>query len=340
MGNGGTGARATLNDVAQLAEVSVATASKALSGMPRVSSATRERVIRAAERLAYQPNHSAQSLASGRSRTIGLITSDLQGRFSTPILVGVENALGRQSTSVLLSNARGDAELERQHVGMLLARGVDGLIVVNAETNPRPPVELASPLPVPVVYAYAPSTDSADASVTCDNHGAGWLAVEHLLGTGRRRVAVIAGDQSYAAVHDRTNGALEALHDAALEPAGAVRSGPWTEAWGREATERLLEDAPDLDGIVCQSDQIARGCLDVLERSGRRVPEDVAVVGHDNWGVIAEGTRPTLTSIDNECEEIGARAAAMLVDAVAGNPHHGVELIACRLVQRESTAPA
>ncbi|WP_240896952.1 LacI family DNA-binding transcriptional regulator [Kineococcus vitellinus] len=330
--------RSTLSDVATLAGVSLATASKALRGQPRVGPATRERVLQAAQQLAYQPNHAAQSLVLGRSRTIGLITSDLQGRFSTPILVGAEDALGRHSTSVLLSNARGDADLEREHVQTLLSRNVDGLIVVNAETNPRPSLALSSP--VPVVYAYAPSTDAEDASVTCDNRGAGRLAVEHLLALGRRRIALIGGARSYAASRDRAAGARQALKAAGLAPCGSVRFGDWSEAWGRQAMQHLLEEDAEVDAVVCQSDQIARGCLDVLHFAGRRVPEDVAVIGHDNWDVIAEGTQPGLTSIDNECEQIGRRAAAMLVEAMGGAAHHGVELVPCRLVPRGSTAPA
>lgn len=338
MGTAGSGSRPTLLDVATLAGVSLATASKALRDMPRVGPATRRRVVQAAEQLAYQPNHAAQSLVLGRTRTIGLITSDLEGRFSTPVLVGAEDALGRESTSVLLSNARGDADLERRHVETLLSRNVDGLIVVNAETNPRP--SLAASSPVPVVYAYAPSTAAEDASVTCDNRGAGRLAVEHLLSLGRRRIAVVGGPRSYAASRDRAAGAVQALADAGLATSGDLRFGRWDESWGREAVQRLLEEDADVDGVVCQSDQIARGCLDALERSGRRVPRDVAVVGHDNWSVLTEGTRPTLTSIDNECVEIGRRAAAMLVDALAGAPHQGVDLVPCRLVRRESSTPA
>ena len=116
MATADTHSTARLEDVAALANVSLATASKALHGKPRVSEDTRERVMEAARQLNYSPNKLAQSLASGRSGTIGLVTSDLQGRFSTPILIGAENELRAQSTSVLLANARGDDALERSRV--------------------------------------------------------------------------------------------------------------------------------------------------------------------------------------------------------------------------------
>lgn len=133
-----TGRAARLEDVAALAGVSTATASKALHNKPRISEETKQRVLDAAKQLNYSPNKLAQSLARGTTGTIGLVTSDLQGRFSTPILIGAENELRAQSTSVLLANARGDAALERQHVEKLLSLKVDGLLIVQCETNPRP----------------------------------------------------------------------------------------------------------------------------------------------------------------------------------------------------------
>ena len=133
-----TGRAARLEDVAALAGVSTATASKALHNKPRISEETKQRVLDAAKQLNYSPNKLAQSLARGTTGTIGLVTSDLQGRFSTPILIGAENELRAQSTSVLLANARGDTALERQHVEKLLSLKVDGLLIVQCETNPRP----------------------------------------------------------------------------------------------------------------------------------------------------------------------------------------------------------
>ena len=149
---------ATLTDVARLAGVSIATASKALNGRDQVSPVTRERVLVAAEQLAFSPNALARGLLAGRTGTVGLLTSDLDGRFSIPVLMGAEDAAGEGSISVFLCDARGDAIREQHHVKALLARRVDGLIVVGSRTEPRPP--LRGRLAVPVVYAYAPSVNS------------------------------------------------------------------------------------------------------------------------------------------------------------------------------------
>ena len=147
----------TLTDVARLAGVSVATASKALNGRSQVRAETRARVVEAAERLAFSPNALAQSLLAGRTGTVGLLTSDLEGRFSIPILLGAEDAFGADRTSVFLCDARGDAIREQHHVRALLSRRVDGLIVVGARADPRP--SLGRSLPVPVVYAYSSSDE-------------------------------------------------------------------------------------------------------------------------------------------------------------------------------------
>lgn len=329
--------KVTLADVAAEAGVSLATASKALNNQPRVSDSTRAKVTTVAKRLNYAPNTFAQSLVTGRTNSIGIITSDLVGRWSIPILIGAEDELGNTSNTVLLSNARGDTLLERNSLDFLISRSVDGILIAGQETNPRSPLRHSAD--VPLVYAYAPSEDPQDCSVTCDNVQAGRLAVEHLLSCGKSRIAIICGSDTFSASTDRLRGSLEALHEAGLEPAGPIRFNEWSEAWGRAATRLLIDQHVDFDGVVCQSDQIARGCLTILRQEGLEVPHDVAVIGHDDWQVLTLESMPPLTSITNQTEEIGHIAARNLLDAIQGNPHHGVEYVPCRLVQRESTLP-
>jgi len=327
---------ATLSDVARLAGVSIATASKALNGRAQVRAETRAKVVAAAEQLQFSPNSLARSLLSGRSGTVGLVTHDLEGRFSIPTLMGAEDAFGTGKVSVLLCDARGDAIREQHHIQALLGRRVDGLIIVGARPDPRPSL---GNLPVPVVYAYAPSDDPRDCSLVSDNVGGGRLAAEHLITCGRSRVAVISGEASYGAAQDRVAGATAALAEAGLEPVGGhALYGAWTEDWGRGAIRGLLAKHPEVDAVLCGSDQIARGVLDALRELGREVPQDVAVMGHDNWEVLATNARPPLTSIDMNLEELGRRAAARLFEAIEGTPAHGVETVPCRLALRSSTA--
>ena len=324
----------TLRDVAQLAGVSVATASKALNGRADVRPETRRRVEEVAVRLAFTPNTLAKAMLAGQTGTVGLLTNDLVGRFSLPILMGAEDASGAGRMSVFLCDARGDAIRERYHLRALLGRRVDGIIVVGSETNPRP--SLGRHVPVPVVYAYAPSDDPLDASVVPDNVRAGALAVEHLLLTGRRRVAHISGDLTYAAAQDRARGADGALEAAGLQRVGPVRFGSWTESWGRSAAGVVLDGDP-VDAILCGSDQIARGVLETLRDRGVDVPGDVAVMGFDNWEAMVSGSRPSLTTVDMRFEAMGRRAAELLFAAIEGHSSSGTEAIEPRVVVRDST---
>ena len=333
--------RVTLAQVAQLAGVSLATASKALNNQPRVSEHTRAQVRSAAEQLSYVPNSQARSLVSGKSQAIGAITSDLTGRFSTPILIGAEDELGVMSNTLLLSNARGDARLEQHRLNFLLSRNVDGILVIGEETTPR--VHIPGSEAIPTIYVYAPSTDPNDCSVVCDNVEAGSMAASHLISCGRSRIAIIAGGEvagvatSPNAASDRLHGAMQTLHKAGLEPAGQVRFGSWTESWGRAATRLLLDQHVQFDAVICQCDEIARGCMDVLKERNLRIPDDVAVIGHDNRPALAPDASPPLTSIDNSTEQMGHLAAHMLMDAIDGHPKQGIEYVHCKLVQRGST---
>lgn len=329
---------ATLTDVARLAGVSIATASKALNGRNQVADATRERVRAAAAELSFSPNSLARGLLAGRTGTVGLLTSDLEGRFVIPILMGAEDAFGAGQVNVFLCDARGDTIREQHHLAALLSRRVDGLIVVGRQTDPRP--SLGTDIPVPVVYAYAPSADPGDVSITPDNTGAGRLAIEHLLACGHTRIAHVTGEHAYAAARDRADGVEAALAEAGLELVGDVMYSEWSERWGRDATAMLLERHPDVDAVLCGSDQIARGAVDTLRDLGRAVPDEVAVMGFDNWEVLTTNSRPELTSIDANLKQLGRTAAQWIFAALDGSPvPAGVTRTPGRLVIRGSTVP-
>ncbi|MFP7696487.1 LacI family DNA-binding transcriptional regulator [Trueperella sp. LYQ143] len=330
------GSKVTLASVADRAGVSLATASKALSGRPDVSDKTREKIIRIANEIGFRPNRLAQNLALGRSGAVGLITHDMEGRFSIPIMLGAEDRFGEGEVSILLCDARGDTIREQYHIRNLLSRQVDGLIIVGARPDPRPSI---GDVPVPVVYAYAPSMNDEDVSVIVDNEHAGRLVAQHLLECQRTRIAMISGDYTYGAAQDRARGVISVLDAAGLKPVGdQPLYGPWSESWGRQATRLFLDQHGEsqIDAFVCGSDQIARGCLDILHDRGVRVPEDIAVIGHDNWHLIAEASRPPLTTIDQNLHDLGQTAAQLLIDAMSGREMSS-QVIQGKLVLRSST---
>ena len=326
--------RPTLADVAAAANVSVATASKALNGTGRLSAQTRREVQTAARTLGYRK--STVDRERHRSGLVGLITSDYNGRFALPLLTGAESTLGASNHAALLMSSHGRPSLERSHIDQLAARGVDGLIVVGDTSNPRPPLKPETTMGLPVVYTYDPSTDPDDCSVVCDNVGAGAQAIEYLLSLRRRYIAVIAGPEDFRAAHDRVKGAWRTFTLYDFRPI-AVLYDSWSEEWGERAAHVLVERYPHLDAIYALSDEIARGAVRGLLSDGKRVPQDVAVIGHDNWFVFCANSHPTLTTFDNNIALIGKTAAQYLLDAIRGNPHHGITAVECPMIVREST---
>jgi LacI family transcriptional regulator len=238
--------------------------------------------------------------------------------------------------TVLLCDARGDSIREAYHLQALLGRRVDGLIVVGDNTDPRP--SLGHDLPVPVVYTYGPSDDPRDHSIVPDNVAAAVMLTRHMLDTGRTRIAHITGEVGFLAAQDRAKGVTSTLASAGLELLGGeVVFGNWSESWGRAATAALVAKYPDVDAIICGSDQIARGSLDTLRELGISVPQRVAVAGFDNWEVLATGSRPQLTTVDMDLESLGRAAAQRVFAAIDGSEHSGIEYMPCRLVVRGST---
>ena len=339
----------TIRDVALAAGVSIGTASKALNGQGQLRPGTVARVQTAADQLNFRPNSMAQSLHRANSLTVGVISTDSFGRFSMPVMEGIEDVLGSAQRSVFMCNAADDPVREKMHVDALLARRVDGIVVTGRRTDARPPLDLGKSA-LPVVYAYTQVMQREGLSVQppCllpDDFGGGEQATRHLLSLGRNHVVHITGPEKFEASRRRAGGYAAALAQwgGAITPP-QVFHGAWSEAWGREAATRLFQSpggarASPPDALFCGSDQIARGVLETLRDVGLRVPEDVAVVGYDNWDVFAEATRPTLTSVDMNLCDLGRQAGQLLLDLISGEQRsepEGPVRLPTRLVIRQS----
>jgi LacI family transcriptional regulator len=329
----------TIRDVARLAEVSIGTVSKALNDSGRLQRETREKVLRIAREIGYRPNDLAQSLHRGQTFTVGLITSDSFGRFSIPIMEGLEERLSDSRISVFMCNGADDPEREARHVDSLLGKRVDGLVVTARRADKRPPVgPFAHGLPI--VYVFSQADDPDALSLLPDDEGGAVLAVEHLAKLGRRRIAHVTGPEHFEAVRLRHKGYASALAASGLPEIGSFYlSGTWSEAWGREAISRLFGRSGDTpDALFCGNDQIARGAADALRERGLSVPADVAIVGFDNWEVMALAARPPLTSIDMNLTALGREAGESLIGMISGKQLSGVWRRPCSLVVRQSSA--
>jgi LacI family transcriptional regulator len=328
----------TVADVAARAGVSVGTASKVLNGIGQLRDETREAVLSAAVELGYASRTLPTIDPRKRTYIVGVLTTDSIGRFTLPILAGAEDALGAGQMSMLLCESRGDPIREQHYLRVLLARRIDGLIITGRSSDVRD--SIGRDFPVPVVYALGESADPDDLSIISDEVGAGAVATRHILNMGRSRIVHITGAPIHAGVAKRLKGVEQTLHEQGLELATAPLHGDWSERWGREAVMQLSRNQLSYDGIVCGSDQIARGVTDALREREIAVPSTVSVVGIDNWDVMVEGSQPELTTVDLNLKEIGHLAATKLLEMIsAASPvSSGQVVVPCRLVVRGSTA--
>ncbi len=326
----------TLHDIAVAAHVADSTASKALNGTGRISAETRRRVRDIATMRGYVGPRKSGAVSNSRTGLIGIVTADSTGRFALPLLMGVERALGARNHAALLMVSRGVPELERSHINQLSAQGVDGLIIAGNSGNVRMAVDKRILGSLPSVYVYDPSNDPNDCSLVCDNKEAGRKAIEYLLGIGRAHIAIVGGLDFFTATKDRERGALDVLQAAGIHPVELINDR-WSEDWGERAGNLLMQRHRKIDAVYCLNDEIARGICRVLQANGHRIPEDIAVIGHDNWETLCVNVHPTLTTFDNELETMGRKAARYLLDAINGRPHHGTFTVESRLVIRESS---
>jgi DNA-binding LacI/PurR family transcriptional regulator len=307
----------TLENVAELAQVSRATASRVLTANPRVSPESRRAVERAARKLGYIPNHAARALATGRSDAVALVISEPTSFiFSDPffprLIRGIGEILSAQDKQLILLAQQSDTDLDRLE-RFVAAGHSDGVLLVSLHGVHPLPGRLAA-RGIPVVVGGRPAEADRFTYVDIDNVGGAFAAVSHLVERGRRTIATISGPQDMPPGRDRLAGyrsALEAegvpLDDAADE------SADFTQAGGEQAMWRLLERRPELDAVFAASDLMAVGALRSLAEAGRRVPDDVAVVGYDDDPVAASST-PPLTSVRQPIEEMGREMARLLLD--------------------------
>jgi len=334
--------RATLEDVAARAGVSRATASRVVTGAGRVAAGTRRAVEDAVDALGYAPNQAARSLAASRTDTIALVVSEPSGQlFADPyfgrVVRGVATAL--TGTRYLLTLLMAHDESERAGVDRHLLRGnADGVLLVSTRGDDPLPGRLAD-AGVPCVMAGRPAPDVPVSWVDADNEGGARLAVGHLLDRNRRRIAAIAGPQDMAAGVSRLAGYREAIERSGLPvDESLIAYGDFSEASGERAVHELLARNADLDAVFAASDLMAVGALRALRELGRRVPDDVSLVGFDDVA-IARQTDPPLTTVHQPVESMGREMVRLLLARIAGAAPTAV-VVETHLVERASTCTA
>lgn len=314
--------RPTLEAVARRAGVSRATVSRVVNGSPTVAQSIREAVNLAVTELGYVPNQAARSLVTHRTESIALILPETANRvfsddlFFPAVIRGASlelEAAEKQLVLMLAGSAASRDRVERY----AMSGHVDGVMFASVHGDDPLPDTLAR-LGIPVVCSGRPMTAGSLAMPYVDvDHAAGVAAaVRHLMRAGRRRIATIAGPQDMVAGIDRLAGYHAAVREAGLVAHVAV--GDFTRESGERAMQRLLAEDPQLDAVFVASDMMAHGALRSLKGAGRRVPEDVAVIGFDDFE-ISRFSDPPLTTVRQPITDMGRTMARQVLSLVDGH---------------------
>lgn len=303
--------RLTIKEVAEAAGVSTQTVSRVLNNRPDVAPETFERVQRIISDTGYAPNMHARSLTQGRSHIIGVVAYGLEYFGPSRVLTGIEQQAADMGYSISL-NLIHQPETDDVHelLNSLLGRQVDGVIwaIPEVSGNRAWSHERSPDLPVPVTLVGGMAGQTSLPSIGIDNRAIGRLATEHLLAGGARRVGIVTGPLNWWEARERLEGWRETLdrHGIPVHHRPVVE-GDWTAMSGELGLERLLEELPEIDAVFASNDQMALGILHGAHRVGRRVPDDLSVVGVDD---IAESSHfwPSLTTVYQPLRDAGALA--------------------------------
>jgi DNA-binding LacI/PurR family transcriptional regulator len=311
---------ATLIEVAARAGVSRATASRVLRGSSNVSPEARDAVLAAAAEIHYTPNRAARSLVTGRSDSIAFVVTESEERtFTEPFFLGMlrsaqETVAGNdlQLTFVIASTE----EQTERFINYATSGHVDGVLLLSMHGADDLQVRLEA-AGVPTVLSGRPYDETPVSYVDADNVTGGRIATEYLLERGHRVIATISGPMDMCAGRDRLEGYREAMAARGLLDEELIESGGWGSADGFEAATRLIRRRPDIEAIFAGSDLAAIGAIRALQAAGRRVPEDVAVIGFDDLKDATDHV-PALTTVRQPVAELGASMARLLMERLAG----------------------
>ncbi|MBT2457565.1 LacI family DNA-binding transcriptional regulator [Streptomyces sp. ISL-86] len=330
----------TLEEVAARAGVGRGTVSRVINGSPRVSERAKEAVAQAVAELGYVPNRAARALAGSRTDAVALVIPESEARlFAEPYFMDIIRGAGAEladaDMQLLLTLIRTDRERQR-FLQYLAARRVDGVLLVSVHGDDPLP-SLVEELRLPAVLNGRRAENEELAYVDSDNVGAGRSAVDHLAGRGRRTIATITGPLDMYAARCRLDGYRQGIEAAGLRhDEGLVAEADFTEEGGRLAMRELLERCPDLDAVFAASDVMAAGARGVLREAGRRIPDDVSLIGVDD-SAVARHMDPALTSVRQPTEEMGRAMARALLREIAGEETLRPQLVLpTELVVRES----
>ncbi|PTQ56897.1 MAG: Ribose operon repressor [Candidatus Carbobacillus altaicus] len=329
----------TIRDVARLAGVSVATVSRYLNNSGYISQEAAQKIRHAIEALDYEPNVIARGLAKKRTSTIAVLLPDITNPFFAELVKSVEaSARDRDYNVVIWSIDEGETAEHsfNAFLRMLQLQYIEG-VVISTHTLTTKQVEALKKLAIPFVFLDRPALVTPAPVIRADNRKGARLAVRHLREVGATQIAHIGGPQALLPARERLQGYLEEIKEGGLDMQPMIVEGDFTLEGGMNAIYRILEQAPDTDGIFAANDLMAIGALKALHRAGIAVPEDISIIGFDGISLTAM-IEPELSTIAQPIAALGARAVDRLIHlAEHGGMDEHVDTLEVTLIARAST---
>jgi LacI family transcriptional regulator, galactose operon repressor len=336
-----TGSEVTLRDVAALAGVHPATASRALNPETSllVSEETANRIREAAARLGYRPNPVARSLRTRRSHTVGVLIPDINNPLFPPIVRGIEDRLAADGYVALIGNTDADDERERLLFELMRARHVDGFVFATAHLH-SPLLAEAAAAGLPVVLVNRHAEGYGFPAVSVDNERGMAMAVSHLASLGHRRIAHIAGPQDISTGLSRYRGFLAAMaaDGRQVDENLVMYARAYSVEEGERCCRALIDSGAPFTAIAAANDMLGVGCYAALEAAGLTCPGDISVVGFNDMPFI-DRLRPPMTTIGFPHYQVGAEAGRLVLERIAADGEPGkIHFLPPKLIVRGSTA--
>ncbi len=308
---------ATLKDVAKIAKVSQATVSRVLNDNPSVDVVLRDRVHQAVRALAYQPNRAARRLRAQSSNVIGLIISDIQNPYFISIIRGIEDAAYAQNMSIILCNSDEDIKKQAMYLNVMQAEQVAGLIFVPTLGTKGSALKSLMDAGVALTALDRTLEDIAIDTVKVDNVRGAYDAVKHMLDLGYRRIGIIIASNEITTGRERYQGYVKALDDAGIAlDAMLVKNGDSRTESGYRMTRELINSSLPPEAIFAGNNMVTLGTLRALREAGKRIPEDIALIGFDDMPWSGD-LCPPLTAVSQPTYELGQEAVALLLRRIA-----------------------
>lgn len=328
----------TIYDVAREANVSMATVSRVVNGNPNVKPTTRKKVMSTIEQLGYRPNAVARGLASKKTTTVGVVIPDISSSFFSELARGIEDIANMYNYNIILCSSDQNIEKELQSTNTLLEKQVDGLLFMGGEITEEH-MRIFTTASVPIVLASTKDREETLPSVNIDHFQAAYDATSWLIEGGHRRIAMVTGSLTNSwGRKERYEGYKRALEDADFQVEDEyVRSGDKRYESGLSAAEYFLSLSEPPTAVFTVSDETGVGIIHGVQDAGKRVPDDVEVIGYDNIR-LTEMVRPRLTSVVQPMYDIGAVSMRLLTKYMNNETveHHTV-MLPHRIEYRNST---